>query len=136
MTLASKLGIKNLHTVYKIQPRIFVVADKQKCREAIFNIIDNAVRYTPENGCIKVSLEILKDRVKIVVTDSGIGLSSNDQKQLFKKYFRSDGARQAQPSGTGIGLYVAKHFIEAHGGSISVRSNVGSGSSFSIILPL
>ena len=134
--LQHQIRNKDIVLETSLQARIFVVADKQKCREAIFNILDNAVRYTPENGNISVSLHVHEAALYLKIQDSGIGLNSKDQKQLFTKYFRSTEARKMQPSGTGIGLYVSKHFIEAHGGTIIANSVVGKGTLFSIMLPL
>ncbi len=127
---------KNITIETDILTRVFVVADKQKCREAVFNIIDNAVRYTPEGGKIRVQLGVVASSLTLTITDTGIGLTDRDQKSIFKKYFRSDQARSVQPSGTGIGLYVCKQFIEAHGGTIEVKSKLHKGSSFTLTMPL
>lgn len=109
--------------------------DAQKIREVLSNLIDNAIKYTREGG-ISVVLERSGDIVRIVVSDTGVGIAPEDLHQLFQKFRRGVGAGKVNVSGTGLGLYVGKSFVDAHGGTISVESEgVGKGSRFIVELP-
>lgn len=114
---------------------ILVNADKDKIKQIISNIIDNAVKYT-KKGEIRVSLKESESSVNIEVTDTGIGIEPHETENLFTKFFRTREAHRKNISGSGLGLYIAKKMAEAHGGTIKVRSEgLGKGSTFSIIIP-
>ena len=99
--------------------------DPEKIREAVYNIIDNAIQYSPQRSTIKVRL--IKDenakKYTFSVADRGIGLTENQSKRMFDKFYRSKKARIARPSGTGMGLYVTSMFVEAHQGDVFAKSN-------------
>lgn len=116
-------------------PGLCVVADRDRLGRAIMNILDNAVRFTQPGGQIVVSADIENDGLVIKVSDTGIGISDSDMGRVFERFYRTDKAR-SQKGGTGIGLAIVKHIVEAHGGNAEVRSREGHGSTFSIRLPL
>lgn len=133
--LKHRIKEKQLYLDLQVAPRIYITADKQKCLEAIYNLIDNAIRYTPILGHIKIDLYEDRGQAVFKVADSGIGMTKNEQKNLFKKFYRAEKAKKIQPSGTGIGLYVAKQFIEAHDGRIVAESSPGAGTTFTVLIP-
>jgi two-component system phosphate regulon sensor histidine kinase PhoR len=112
-----------------------VRADANLLREAVQNLLDNAVRYTPKGG--KVTLEgSTRDGVVILaVRDTGIGIPKGEQQRIFERFYRVDPARSRELGGTGLGLSITKHIVEAQGGHIEVESEVGRGSTFRVFLP-
>ncbi|MEX2007996.1 MAG: HAMP domain-containing sensor histidine kinase [Candidatus Spechtbacterales bacterium] len=110
--------------------------DADKMAIAISNVVDNAIKYTPEGGSVTVSVGKENDRATITVADTGIGLPAQQAPQLFSKFFRAKNAQRYQTSGTGLGLYLTKNIIEHHGGTITFTSQENKGSTFTISLPL
>lgn len=102
--------------------------------EALFNLLDNAVKYTPSGGRITVTAEKGEMYAEIRVTDTGKGIPENHQAAIFRRFYREEAVHE-QP-GVGIGLYLAREIIMRQGGYIKVVSQPGKGSSFSILLPL
>ena len=99
------------------------------------NLLGNAVKFTPEGGLIEVLIQDLKDKVKISVKDSGIGIPEEKQSMIFDKFNQVIDDSSKQKNGSGLGLTITKHLIDLHGGEIYVESKVGEGSEFIIILP-
>jgi signal transduction histidine kinase len=109
--------------------------DERKVRQVLLNLLSNAIKFTPEGGQIDVRA-VLGDRtVEVAVSDTGVGIASDDQKVIFEE-FRQVGTAAKKVEGTGLGLALAKKFIELHGGRIWVKSEVGAGSTFTFALPL
>lgn len=111
-------------------------ADSNRLRMVLENIIDNASKYTPNNKQIEIRLAKTEDFVKIVVKDQGVGVGKQDLDKIFDKFARIDNPLSVLVGGTGLGLYWAKKIIDLHGGHISVVSKLGSGSTFTIALPI
>jgi two-component system, OmpR family, phosphate regulon sensor histidine kinase PhoR len=99
------------------------------------NLLDNAVRYTPEAGTVSVDVTENGGRVTLAVTDTGIGIPSRDLPRIFERFYRVDRARSRETGGTGLGLSIARHVVEQHGGRIRARSELGRGSTFTVVLP-
>lgn len=115
---------------------ININADKNKIKQVIGNIIDNAVKYTVKGG-VNISVSADRNKVKIAVKDSGIGIDPSEMNKLFTKFSRTKDANKTNITGTGLGLYIAKKMAEAHGGDIKVFSEgLGKGSTFTIELPI
>ncbi len=112
-----------------------VAADRASMGEVLGNLIDNALKYSNEGGTVTVSAKKNGDFVDISVEDRGIGMPESVVSNLFQKFYRSHRSRETVP-GTGIGLYISKAIVESHGGTISVRSEDGKGSTFTISLPI
>lgn len=119
-------------------PLPFVKMDVEKIKLAIENLLDNAIKYTLEGGKVTISLEETPDGKDIIfsIKDTGIGIPKEDQERVFSKFFRAKNAQRLEPSGTGLGLYVAKNIIEAHGGKIWFESEEGKGTTFYFTLPI
>jgi signal transduction histidine kinase len=113
-----------------------VALDETKIRQVMMNFIDNAVYYAkPDGGEVLIVLEKQRDEVIFTVKDNGIGVPARARGHLFTKFYRADNAKKARPDGTGIGLYMAKRVVVAHGGSIIFESKEGEGSEFGFRLP-
>ena len=110
--------------------------DKTLLRQAISNLVDNAIKYTPNNGKIKVSAELREQSVVVAVQDTGVGIAPSDQARLFEKFFRVRQRETASVKGSGLGLAIVKSIIERHGGKIWVESRLGQGSTFYFALPV
>lgn len=110
--------------------------DETKLRQVLINYIDNAIYYSPEGSKVAVKLKKLAGRAELTVTDAGIGVPKSEQVQLFAKFYRATNARKHRPDGTGVGLYLAKKVIMAHGGNVIFSSKEGKGSTFGFWLPL
>lgn len=118
------------------QESVTVTADEAKLRQVIMNFIDNAIFYSYPKSTIVINIEKTGDNVAFTVVDTGIGVPKNEQHRLFHKFFRAKNARKQRPDGTGVGLYLARRVISAHGGSIIFSSKEGKGSTFGFRLPL
>jgi len=110
--------------------------DPLRFHEVIENLVTNAVDYTPSFGKVYITIDTKDDTVLIMIKDTGIGMSEADQKRLFTKFFRSQKATETNPEGSGLGLYVAKSYVEGWRGRLTVKSREGKGSTFLISLPI
>jgi two-component system phosphate regulon sensor histidine kinase PhoR len=111
-----------------------VSADRERIKQVMVNLVHNAVKFTPPGGGITLTTRRGEGSVTVAVTDTGTGISGKDLPHVFERFYKADRARSG--GGTGMGLAIAKHVIEAHGGSIRVQSGEGKGSTFSFELPL
>jgi two-component system phosphate regulon sensor histidine kinase PhoR len=99
------------------------------------NLIDNAVKFTPEKGKITVKAREEDDFIQIDVSDTGIGIEEEHLPRIFERFYRVDKARSREMGGTGLGLAIVKHIVHANKGKVSVKSEPGKGSTFSVFLP-
>ncbi|MGQ9546422.1 MAG: ATP-binding protein [Dehalococcoidia bacterium] len=111
-----------------------VLADRDRVRQVIANLVHNAIKFTTIGGNITITTRALEGSVAVDIADTGIGISKEDLSRVFERFYKGDKARAGE--GTGMGLAIAKHVVEAHGGSICVRSEEGKGSIFSFSLPI
>ncbi|MEK9648957.1 MAG: ATP-binding protein, partial [Gammaproteobacteria bacterium] len=111
-------------------------ADRQNMSQLIDNLIDNAIKYTEEPGTITVRLKKEGNWAVLEVQDTGLGVSPQYQQRVFERFYRVDKARSQSLGGTGLGLSIVKNIAEKHGGSVSVESQLGNGSTFTFRLPL
>ena len=114
---------------------LVVRADREKLAQVLANLLDNAIKYSPEGGTISLSARRRAETAEIVVADEGIGIPHSDQQRIFTKFFRTEGSA-ARSSGTGLGLFLVRGLVVAMGGRIWVESEEGSGSTFTFELPL
>lgn len=136
-TLAAQYGI----TVEFVPPGIQipeVSIDQSRLSSVLFNLIDNAIRYNAKNGKVSISLAVEPDArfARVSVSDTGIGISKDDVKNLFQKLYRGSNATQVEPNGSGLGLYIAKNIVKRHGGTMGVESELNRGSTFWFTVPL
>jgi two-component system phosphate regulon sensor histidine kinase PhoR len=102
----------------------------------LFNLVDNAVRFTPSGGAVTVSALRHNGSVEVRVADTGVGIRPEHLPRLFERFYRADPARSREDGGTGIGLAIARSVVEAHGGHIRAESELGEGSVFTFDLPV
>ena len=114
---------------------VTISGDREQLQRLLLNLIDNAIKYTPTGGRISLSLSAEGDQAQISVTDTGIGLSADEQVQIFTRFYRAAEARSQSGGGVGLGLCIAQSIAEAHGGKIQVLSHPGQGSTFTVVLP-
>jgi len=123
---------------------MLLLGDEDQLAHLTLNLIDNAIKYTPEGGEVRVSLrheergmrnEIKGDAAVLEVTDTGIGIGAADLPRIFDRFYRVDKARSRAQGGSGLGLAICRWVVEAHGGQIDVRSWPGAGTTFSVRLP-
>ncbi len=114
---------------------VAVIGDPKFLKTAFLNILDNAVRYSP-NGKVGITLASEEGKAKIAITDTGIGIASDDLPYLFERFYRGKNAIALDPNESGVGLYIARQIVERHGGNLSLVSGLGKGTRVSIALPL
>jgi PAS domain S-box-containing protein len=117
-------------------PAPVILGDVTLLRQAVANLVDNAIKYTPTGGTVSVGLSATEDEVLISVTDTGIGIAPEDQVRLFEKFYRVRRQETKEVQGTGLGLAIVKSIIERHGGRVRVDSVLNQGSTFTIELPV
>lgn len=139
-TLAMALGSifmsaerKHIQVEVNCPETLVVSHDRKWTAEALFNILDNAVKYTPEYGSIRVCVESWEMHLKVSITDTGKGIPENQQGAIFRRFYREEDVHDIE--GIGIGLYLAREIISLQNGYIQVTSQVGTGSTFSVFLP-
>lgn len=111
------------------------LADSMRIKQVIINLINNGIMYTPPKGKVHVKVNALEDKLIIVVSDTGIGISEHELPRIFERFYRIDRARSRNSGGTGLGLAIVKHIVEVHQGHIDVQSEFGEGTTFTITLP-
>lgn len=112
-----------------------IQGDEQRLRQVIDNLLSNAIKYSPEGGVIEVGGMVDDQRVTLYVRDEGVGLSETDRDRIFERFYRVDDALSRRTQGTGLGLFLARSIVEAHGGTMRVESQLGHGSTFYVTLP-
>jgi signal transduction histidine kinase len=113
-----------------------IVADERKIKQILLNLLSNAVKFTPEGGRVGINARQVNGAVEISVSDTGIGITPEDQPKIFEEFRQVGGDYSHKSEGTGLGLTLAKKFVELHGGKIWVESEVGKGSKFTFTLPI
>ncbi|MFH1049843.1 MAG: carbapenam-3-carboxylate synthase domain-containing protein [bacterium] len=127
---------KEIELISDVQKGVISQFDEGKIHQAVLNIIDNAVKYTPENGKVKVSLKDREHYVEIKVSDNGVGMSQEELTHIFDRFYRVDKARSSENiKGSGLGLSIVKWIVEAHNGKIFVESQPKKGTNFIMMLP-
>jgi signal transduction histidine kinase len=113
-----------------------ISADAEALGRALWNLLENAAKYSPDGSPIGVAVEEEDGRIAIRVSDRGAGIPSDEQPFIFEQFYRGAAASQSAIKGTGVGLAVVRHIVQGHAGEIRIDSVVGRGSTFSIVLPL
>lgn len=115
---------------------VTVTADADRVLQVLTNLIDNAIKFTPDAGWVELTLRTGRHDATVSVSDSGRGIPADDLPRIFDRFYRVDRSRSRDAGGTGLGLAIAKHIVEAHGGRITVTSRIGRGSVFTFTLPI
>jgi two-component system phosphate regulon sensor histidine kinase PhoR len=109
-------------------------ADRARIYQVITNLVHNAIKFTPSGGKIRITTKFIDDSLSVEISDSGIGIAQEDLSRIFERFYKADKARSGE--GSGMGLAIAKHIIESHGGGINARSEREVGSTFTFSLPI
>jgi two-component system phosphate regulon sensor histidine kinase PhoR len=136
LKLSHDIKLKNINTINEITDNIKISCDKGMITQVLINLLDNAIKYSPEGATVKISVEKLDDKsIKVYVKDQGIGIPHKDIARIFERFYRVDKSRGKDSGGTGLGLSIVKHIVQLHGGEVFVESQEGYGSNFSFVLP-
>ena len=132
---AERAGRRDVELALETEPEeITVTADERRVRQVVFNLVSNAVKFTPAEGRVDISAHIEDGQVEVAVTDTGPGVSVEDQETIFEEFEQTDEGRKEE--GTGLGLPLSRKLVELHGGRLWVESEVGRGSTFRFTLPV
>jgi two-component system phosphate regulon sensor histidine kinase PhoR len=125
----------HLHLALDVDPSLpAVVADRGRVEQVIVNLIHNAIKFTPAGGTITAGAEVEGEFLRVMVSDTGVGIEPEELPRLFERFYKADPSRRSQ--GTGLGLAIAKHIVLAHGGTIWAESQPQRGATFWFTLPL
>ena len=127
---------KNINISYEFSDKsIRVLGNRDHIKQVFLNLIDNAIKYTNEDKNISVKVYSQEDKIVITVEDEGVGIPLEDINRIFERFYRVDKARSREVGGTGLGLAITKHIVKSLGGIITVKSELGKGSKFTVIIP-
>lgn len=127
---------KNINLDYEFNDNeIITLSNRDYIKQVFLNLVDNAIKYTPENRSIKVEVKKENDIITIKVIDEGLGIPKDDVDRIFERFYRVDKARSRDVGGTGLGLAITKHIVKSLGGSITVNSELNKGSEFIVTIP-
>jgi len=131
-----KLAEKQLKVVVDLSPDARTIrADETRLQEVVYNLLDNAVKYSRENGEVRLRAAQRGPEIVLSVADNGIGIGKNDLPRIFERFYRVDKARSRELGGTGLGLAIVKHIAQLHGGRVEAESELGRGTTIRVILP-
>ena len=112
-----------------------LLGDRDRLGQVFTNLISNAIKYSPDAQTVEIDLDASRETVTIRVRDHGLGIPREQRDKIFERFYRAAGPRQRAIPGLGIGLYIVAEIVKDHGGTITVESNVGNGSTFTVTLP-
>ncbi len=129
-------NIKNIELKYKFDDdKIFINSNRDYIKQIFLNLIDNAIKYTPDGGFVETYVYESDEDIFIKVSDNGIGISKEDKDRVFERFYRVDKARSRDVGGTGLGLAIVKHIVKSLNGTISVKSELNRGTEFTVTIP-
>jgi len=112
-----------------------ILLDPEDIERMVINLVSNAIRYTPRGGEVRVETRDEDSCIHLSVSDTGIGIKPEDQQRIFDRFYRSVEAQRMDPAGTGLGLVIVKRIVDLHQGELTLKSEVGKGTTFEILLP-
>jgi two-component system phosphate regulon sensor histidine kinase PhoR len=124
-----------LEVIAQAAPLPLVDGNRDQLKQVLINLVDNAFKYTPSGGQIRISAWAEPGLVKVAVADTGMGIPPEDLGRIFERFYRVDKAHSREVGGTGLGLAIVKHIVESHGGRVEVESSLNRGSVFSFSVP-
>ncbi len=127
---------KSIQIISELEPLFPIKIDPQLLKQVFSNLIENAIKYSPDNSRILITSEEVNGKIIIQIADQGMGISKEDLPNIFSKFYRSSNAKSSPIKGSGLGLYLAKYFVELHQGQIFVESEVNKGTTFTVELPI
>jgi two-component system phosphate regulon sensor histidine kinase PhoR len=134
---AAKFAEKKLSLGIAVAPDLPAIrADETRLEEVLYNLLDNALKYTPPGGKIRLQAKKEGDELAVSVSDTGIGIDDADLPRVFERFYRADKARSRELGGTGLGLSIVKHIAQMHGGRVEAESKLGRGTTIRVLLPL
>jgi two-component system, OmpR family, phosphate regulon sensor histidine kinase PhoR len=133
-----KLANKQLNLIVDLPPGLPTIrADRARLQEALYNLLDNAVKYSREHGEIRLIARQRDDEIALSVSDDGVGISKEDLPRIFERFYRADKARTRDSiHGTGLGLAIVKHVAQLHGGHVEAESKIQKGTTIRLVLPV
>ncbi len=135
-SVATKAKEKSITVTSNVEPSLGqIVGDEFSINEMITNLLFNAVKYTPENKTVHLEAKDQDGSVRIDIADTGIGIPAGEVGNVFDEFFRATNAKKSEKDGTGLGLLIVKQIVERHSGEISVQSQEGQGTTFTVTLP-
>jgi len=132
--LALKEGVKIISFLGENLPNVIV--DEDRIKQVLLNLIHNAIKYSPRGSHVRIQTGKLTREIEITITDQGAGIPQNHLNHIFERFYRAEKNRAGRAAGRGLGLAIARHIVEAHGGRIGAKSSIGQGSTFYFTLPL
>ena len=134
--LQTRTTDKRARLLNEVPPKLSAQADAERLQQVLYNLVENAIKYGPNECEVTVGAKALPDsKVEVWVRDNGPGIPAEAHERVFERFFRVDRARSRETGGTGLGLAIVKHIVQAHGGEVWLKSEVGAGSTFSFTLP-
>ena len=131
-----RLAGKNLRLELEVPDNFPTLhADERRLEEVVHNLLDNAVKYSHQNGRILIQAGAPDQEIVLSVRDEGVGIAANDLPRIFERFYRADRARSRELGGTGLGLSIVKHIAQLHGGRVEAESTLGQGTTIRVILP-
>lgn len=128
--------LKHIQLITELEPLFSVQIDPDLLKQVFSNLVENAIKYSPENSKVLISSEEVEGKIIVQVADQGAGIPADELSNIFMKFFRSRAAKSSPIKGSGLGLYLAKYFVELHGGRIHCESTLNQGSTFTVELPI
>jgi two-component system, OmpR family, phosphate regulon sensor histidine kinase PhoR len=137
LTVNSEAGVRMVELIEEDVEDVFVTGSRLRLEQALLNLVANAIKFNRPSGKVRIRANRTQDgQVLISISDTGVGIPSEDVPRIFERFYRVDKARSRQVGGTGLGLSIVKHVVERMNGSVSVESQLGSGSTFTVRLPV
>jgi signal transduction histidine kinase len=134
---SEKLAAKNLKVIVDLPPDLqTITADETRLQEVFHNLVENAVKYSRDNGQIRLQAGRRGPEIVLSVSDDGVGISKDQLPRIFERFYRADKARSRELGGTGLGLAIVKHIAQLHGGRVEAESGLGRGTTVRVIFPM